>query len=62
LRFLKALSDVLALLVSRTRRSGRGIFDCCLGWLNWLQGPQMEGTHFGDEEQAVWQAAQSASL
>ncbi|MEY9908652.1 hypothetical protein ABIA35_004885 [Catenulispora sp. MAP12-49] len=33
-----------------------------LGWLNWLQGPQMEATHFGDEEQAVWQAAQNASL
>lgn len=32
------------------------------GWLNWLQGPQMEATHFGDEEQAVWQAAQDASL
>ncbi|GAA1980766.1 hypothetical protein [Catenulispora subtropica] len=33
-----------------------------LGWLVWLQGPQMEATHFGDQEQAVWQAAQNATL
>lgn len=32
------------------------------GWLTWLQGPQMEATHFGGEEQAVWQAAQGATL
>ncbi|MDH6133326.1 hypothetical protein P3T37_002721 [Kitasatospora sp. MAA4] len=44
---------------SRYNDPNRGI--SLLAWLGWLQGPQMEATHFGDEELAVYQAAQSAS-
>ncbi|MFE5739276.1 trypsin-like serine peptidase [Streptomyces celluloflavus] len=33
-----------------------------IGVLGWQEGPNMSSTHFGDEEQAVYDAAQSASL
>ncbi|MCE0445561.1 hypothetical protein LT493_12480 [Streptomyces tricolor] len=32
-----------------------------IGILGWVQGPNMSSTHFGAEEQAVYNAAQAAS-
>ncbi|MFE1409002.1 hypothetical protein ACFW5D_36810 [Streptomyces sp. NPDC058770] len=33
-----------------------------IGVLGWQEGPNMSSTHLGDEEQAIYNAAQSAFL